>query len=938
MPDVAPLQAFGPFRTGTVFLSPLTPQRPEDPPATPGRLVAPAPAGLTAVAGTTGDVIWARFNWSAVARHGIVGYQLEWQLVVGVFPETATINTTTYTANNLAPNADYRVRVRAVTDTNIWGTWSDWVLFTTGADLTRPSVVSSSSVSARAGFRSVTITWSAVTDADVANGNGIYDVQLAPLFGIEAGAAGAFPALIGAAMQSTALPAITAITNTTPIRVTFAAAHGLQNMQRIRITGGVASGLWSITSVTANSVELNYSSARGIPVALGSASIGWTATGGVALVRAAGTGTVIAGRAPVPVAPGDPAAFAFGIVASSVRQAVARLEFLNSSGGVLAVMDGDPVSINVTTPGRAWVGGAAPAGAASVRASVVVFSAVAGERFVVDEDSLGVRNRSTAPYPGNGSLLGLGVRAQETSSNITGFSDLESLSPYAVQVRARDASGNSADTWSNPTVFRTWGLSLDDLPNGSITSTMIAPGAIDTPLLRANSIRADMIGAGVIEGRHIAGGTITADLLDADVVIATTVRAEDITTGTFDADFIVANNHMRSLNFDGTFVGSLPVSGGTLGWAIGGDGTAFFNNLALNGNMVASAAGFLQSANYQPGIAGWRIDGNGDAELNNVSVRGAGSGFTRAEMRDGGIFFSASLGAGLPLGLIAGRLQGSSLGAGGITGTMNSLTISDGSVGAEYRLAMPGGFNSNPYISARLTNSQLLFGAWDTSTPNMADMGGANAHYSSASFQVGSGISFGYTFAGVQPDLRVGGQIVAAGAQGQFYALNRNDNSWGYVMYSNASYWRLYSAHPSVAADIVQVSSTGGGTDFRIPGCPGGSVGPYLRMNLTSAQLFYDTSTIKVKENVHGIDDGTAMVLVRMMRPVSFDLRPREGLSDDDRLGHVGFIAEEMAEVFPPGAVYDADRAPASIDDRAVIAALASALQNIDRRLLAAGL
>lgn len=116
------------------------------------------------------------------------------------------------------------------------------------------------------------------------------------------------------------------------------------------------------------------------------------------------------------------------------------------------------------------------------------------------------------------------------------------------------------------------------------------------------TIIANMIGANEIEAVHMKTGTITAD----SGVIAS-LNAGTITTGDFNATGLV-----RIMNLD---LGDATVHGQLKADRIGaGSIGAYLIQL--------EPGGIIRSSNFVSGASGWQIDGAGNPELNSATIRG----------------------------------------------------------------------------------------------------------------------------------------------------------------------------------------------------------------------------------------------------------------------------------------------------------------------------
>lgn len=117
------------------------------------------------------------------------------------------------------------------------------------------------------------------------------------------------------------------------------------------------------------------------------------------------------------------------------------------------------------------------------------------------------------------------------------------------------------------------------------------------------------------------GSVIPPGVYMRDAFIANgTIKRAQIGLGAIDeariADAAITRAKIANAAIDSAKIANVIMSdnyGGTTGWLINRDGTAYFNNLF--------ARGTFQSSNYAAGAAGWRITNTGDAEFNTLKVR-----------------------------------------------------------------------------------------------------------------------------------------------------------------------------------------------------------------------------------------------------------------------------------------------------------------------------
>jgi len=146
--------------------------------------VSTAPTSLVMTPGANQNIIYVDISWSAPSNvSNVKDYEVEiWK--------TGSPSRFVYTAGlsvrvePLEPNVTYNVRVRSISKTGVGGPYVTGS-FSSGIDSTVPATVTGLTVSA--GFRSIIATWTEVADADVKNGNGTYELDVATNAGFSVG-------------------------------------------------------------------------------------------------------------------------------------------------------------------------------------------------------------------------------------------------------------------------------------------------------------------------------------------------------------------------------------------------------------------------------------------------------------------------------------------------------------------------------------------------------------------------------------------------------------------------------------------------------------------------------------------------------------------------------------------------------------------------------
>ena len=137
------------------------------------------PTGVTATPGAFEDLSFVDVDWPVTT--GANSYQAELaENLAGVrsIVDQGQTVASNYRFENLDVTKNYSVRVSSFNRVGITGAFSEWVDFTPIADLFGPAAPTG--VAFARGPLSVIAKWNQNTEPDVANGNGIYIVQVAP--------------------------------------------------------------------------------------------------------------------------------------------------------------------------------------------------------------------------------------------------------------------------------------------------------------------------------------------------------------------------------------------------------------------------------------------------------------------------------------------------------------------------------------------------------------------------------------------------------------------------------------------------------------------------------------------------------------------------------------------------------------------------------------
>ena len=135
----------------------------------------------------------------------------------------------------------------------------------------------------------------------------------------------------------------------------------------------------------------------------------------------------------------------------------------------------------------------------------------------------------------------------------------------------------------------------------------------------------------------------------------------------------------------------------------------------------------------------------------------------------------------------------------------------------------------------------------------------------------------------------------------------------------------IYSSAGAIPALILQGNGTAASTPLRLLGLPSGS-GTVLAIDGSNNVLAF-TSSKRFKENFRALDTDTSEGLYDL-HPTIFDYKQSSSGTKDQ----LGFIAEEVAEVFPTIVNYDNDGIPYSIKYDSLHAPVIKELQNHNNR------
>lgn len=136
---------------------------------------------LTATTGAAVADIYVDLSWQPPTGMGGADQKSQYQIILieldNKVPTYATTTDTTFRMHNLKPNTAYSVQVQVIFNSGQLAAPCTAVDFTTGIDTTPPANMTG--LEAYAGYTTITVNWTANTDAVMANFSGSYEIDLA---------------------------------------------------------------------------------------------------------------------------------------------------------------------------------------------------------------------------------------------------------------------------------------------------------------------------------------------------------------------------------------------------------------------------------------------------------------------------------------------------------------------------------------------------------------------------------------------------------------------------------------------------------------------------------------------------------------------------------------------------------------------------------------
>jgi len=522
-----------------------------------------------------------------------------------------------------------------------------------------------------------------------------------------------------------------------------------------------------------------------------------------------------------------------------------------------------------------------------------------------------------------------------------------------------------------------------DYTAGATGWSIHSDGSVD---FNSGNFRGDITGAS-----GTFSGTVTARSLDIpDAVSAASAHIDALgnfwvgATTLGAAPFSVTNAGVAvasNLTISGTSTmnGSLIVNGSVSSNELGTDavGATHLSSIALG------AGKHIQSTSYSAGISGWEIDADGSAEFNNVTVRGAVYATSGS--------FSGSLSAAT--GSFAGSLSaatGSFTGA--VTATSGSftgaVTATSGSFTGTLRTGSSGnyietvtGTNTLDFYDATVRQGTVKF---DSAAYTKFAIYGPDGVNNTTDGILGLGNGRAVFTAGYGQTTYIGSIDGGATNQSAIVSINAQTNTIigsgaldiaTFTESGNVGHIAINSTHATEGGELLMEAGTGdvGYDDVTLDNYSegtGASAYSYLRfiggatqiwrmradtalyslgstggrdVHISSLGTFvYDSSTENHKEDISSLVGADLVPRAKSLRAVQY--RPKEEFSAaPDNSYQIGFIAEEVAALFPEVVWFDPDEAdgltvPVGVDYKRLVPVLFALWQDTEARLINAGI
>ena len=355
---------------------------------------------------------------------------------------------------------------------------------------------------------------------------------------------------------------------------------------------------------------------------------------------------------------------------------------------------------------------------------------------------------------------------------------------------------------------------------GSVTSAMIAEGAIIGQNLAAGAVQGGNIATSTITATNIASATITGSLIATGTIFGTNIASATIEGSNIDTGTITGTN-IGSGQITATNIANATITTTQISGSAGITGTQIANATISASNITSGTITATQIANAT--ITGAKLV-NGtitatqiaSATITSAQISST-AGITGSQIAGGTITASNITNATITnTQIAAGTITGSNIGSGTITGanltnaTITSVQISNGTI-TTTQISNSANITGTQIASGTVTGSNLVAGTV-TATQIAANTitAGLMAANSIAAGSIQSGaITAGKIAAGAIDGMTItGANIVADGSAGQFLIYSGTPESgnligsWSGVSGSD-SLGNVYPAGLSVQQGVI---------------------------------------------------------------------------------------------------------------------------------------
>lgn len=560
------------------------------PPAQPTSLSA---TGAVDPKDPSGANIIATVTWSQTSVSDLAGFTIRYRKTGDTNWYTHDVNDGSLraaTISGLSPGTGYDFQIKSFDFSGNTAGFTATSTMASVTDTTAPSAPSGVTLSA--GLTAVIISWTENTEADVKNGAGTYEVQIATNSGFTTGVqtnkttstVASFTGLTGGGTYFARVRAIdssgnaSAWTNSTPASTTATSPAGSDgsppgSSPTPTILSGYGS-LFATWTPVVNNDTVTYE------VHL-STTTGFTPSGATKVAEVSGTLLEMKYDA-------AGAALVYGttyycklIAKDHDGSAAAGAQ---GSGTIAKVSSGD---IN-TVSGTQVHDGSPPASSPTptLKSGIGYFLAYWTPVTNNDPVTYEVHMSTTTGFTPSAS-----TKVGETTDSSTLVRTADSTgtllsygTTYFCKIIAKDLDGSAAaSAQASGTINQ---VSASDIVANTITASQIAANTITAGQIAANTITASQIAANTITASQIAANTITASQIAANTITAAQIAASTITTSQIAAGTITGSN-----------IAAGTITASNLNVSVGG-GNIMFNSAFLSSAAITTYWGSLNTSSF----------------------------------------------------------------------------------------------------------------------------------------------------------------------------------------------------------------------------------------------------------------------------------------------------------------------------------------------------